>query len=76
MSCVLLLVSLSFSFLAMTVPLLIEKLDFDLIFGVGAPLLSTAFRLFRGGEFLLVKETGVPGEFHRPSIGKLSILVN
>jgi hypothetical protein len=28
--------------------------------------LSTIFQLYRGGQFLLVDETGVPGENHRP----------
>ena len=35
---------------------------------------SITFRLFRGGQFL--EEVGVPGENHRPLIGKLTILVN
>ena len=30
-----------------------------------APL-STIFQLYRGGQFLLVEETRVPGENHRP----------
>ena len=47
-----------------------------MIFDVLTPLLSTAFRLFRGGQFLLAEDAGVPGENHRPSIGKLTILVN
>ena len=51
-------------------------MGFDLIFGVLTPLLNTPFGLFRGGQFLLVEEAGVPGENHRPSIGKLTILVN
>jgi len=29
--------------------------------------LSTIFQLYRGGLFLLVEETGVPGENHRPA---------
>ena len=49
---------------------------FFFIFGVLTPFLSTAFRLFRGGQFLLVEEAGVPGENHRPSIEKLTFLVN
>ena len=28
--------------------------------------LSTICQLYRGGSVLLVKETGVPGEYHRP----------
>jgi hypothetical protein len=28
--------------------------------------LSTIFQLYRGGHVLLVEETGVPGENHRP----------
>ena len=28
--------------------------------------LSTIFQLYRGGQFLLVEETRVPGENHRP----------
>ena len=35
-----------------------------LIFGVLTPLLSTAFRLFRGGKSLFVEEAGLPGENH------------
>ena len=30
------------------------------------PLLSTAFGLFIGGQFLLLEESGVPGENKRP----------
>ena len=32
----------------------------------GLTPLSTIFQLDRGGKFLLVGETGVPGENHRP----------
>ena len=49
---------------------------FDLIFEVLTPLLSTEFRLFRGGQFLLVEEAGVPGENHPTFVGKLTILDN
>ena len=28
--------------------------------------LSTIFQLYHDGQFLLVEETGVPGENHRP----------
>ena len=38
--------------------------------------LSTTFRLFRGGQFLLAEEAGVPRENHRPLIRKLTFLVN
>jgi hypothetical protein len=39
-------------------------------FGLGLGLLylapvSTIFQLYHGGQFLLVEETGVPGENHR-----------
>jgi hypothetical protein len=30
-----------------------------------APL-STIFQLYRGGQFSLMEETGIPGENHRP----------
>ena len=30
--------------------------------------LSTIFQLFRSGQFLLVEETGGPGEKHRPVV--------
>ena len=33
---------------------------------LGLAPLSTIFQLYRGGHFFLVKETGVPGENHRP----------
>ena len=41
-------------------------------FGLGLGLLylapvSTIFQLYHGGQFLLVEETGVPGENHRPA---------
>ena len=39
------------------------------------PLLIAPFGLFRGSQFLMVEEAGVPGENHRPSIGKLTILI-
>jgi hypothetical protein len=29
-------------------------------------LLSTIFQLYRGGQFIMLAETGVPGENHRP----------
>ena len=29
--------------------------------------LATIFQLYRGGSVLLMKETGVPGENHRPA---------
>jgi len=29
--------------------------------------LSTIFQLCRGGNFLLLEETGIPGENHRPA---------
>jgi len=29
--------------------------------------ISTIFQLYRGGQYLLVEETGVPGENHRPA---------
>ena len=32
---------------------------------------STIFQLYRGGQFLLVEETGVPGENHRSVTDKL-----
>jgi len=32
--------------------------------------LSTIFQLYHVGQFLLVEETGVPGENHRPARGK------
>ena len=28
--------------------------------------LSTKFQFYRGGQFLFLEETGVPGENHRP----------
>ena len=31
-------------------------------------LLSTIFQLYRGGQFLLVGEAGVPGENHPPAV--------
>ena len=36
----------------------------DLIIDVLMPLLSTTFRLFHGGQWLLVEEAGVLGENH------------
>jgi hypothetical protein len=39
--------------------------DLILIFGV-LMLLSTVFQLYHGDQFLLVGETEVPGENHRP----------
>ena len=43
-------------------------LDLILILGVLKPLVSSAFRLFPSGQFLLVKEAGVPRENNQPSI--------
>jgi len=37
--------------------------------------LSTIFQLYRGGRFLLVEETGVPGENHQPVTGKLYLIM-
>jgi hypothetical protein len=36
--------------------------------------LSTIFQLYRGGQFLLMDETEVPGEDHQPAASRLSPL--
>jgi hypothetical protein len=36
--------------------------------GYGAKPLSTIFHLYRGGQFLLVEETGVSGKNQRPAV--------
>ena len=38
--------------------------------------LSTIFQLYRGGPFLLVEETGGPGENHRPVASRDSNLLH